>query len=218
MILYRPTDGDAHTVPVRTRPRTCFLMTQLGEPVPDEALAIRVRVQAAFEAGGFEVVDANSRTTGRDFLLKIWETIASVPVGVVIVHRGMKPMTLANVFYEVGLMQALGKETLVVKAPRARVPSDFVRTEYVTADSRLENRLAAYLDSLRERESYYGFVGGLVENNPLLALDYFRRAYSLFGDRRWVEDASDVLAASDLSARATDSVEMILASFLREAG
>ncbi len=216
MIVYRPTDGDAHTVPIATRCRTCFLMTQLGEPIPDGLQGIRDRVEAVFVAEGFDVIDADSITTGRDFLHKIWEIIASVPVGIAIVPEGAKPTTLANIFYEVGLMQALGKETLVVKAPKATVPSDFVRTEYVVANAWLEKKLKAFAVSLHEREMHYGHVGSLVENNPLLALDYFRRAYLLSGDATWREQAAAVLEASDLSERATDSVEMILASFTRE--
>ena len=216
MIVYRPTDGDAHTVPIATRCRTCFLMTQLGGSIPSELAAIRDRVETAFGTAGFAVIDANSVTTGRDFLHKIWEIIVSVPVGVAIIHDDVRPTTLANIFYEVGLMQALGKETLVVKAPGARVPSDFVRTEYVTADPDLERRLGRFLDSLKEREEHYGFVGSLVENNPLLALDYFRRAYLLFGADVWRDQALALVAATDLSERATDSVEMILASFTRE--
>lgn len=216
MIVYRPTDGDAHTVPIATRCRTCFLMTRLGDPVPDEVTAIRERVERVFREAGFDVIDANSVTTGRDFLQKIWQMVVSVPLGVAIIPEGMDPLTLANVFYEVGLMQALGKETLVVKAPGARVPSDFVRTEYVTADGALEDRLEAFVQNLAEQEAYYGRVGGLVQNNPLLALDYFRRAYLLSGDPRWQDEARAIVESTDLSERATDSVEMILASFTQD--
>lgn len=191
-------------------------MTRLGEPVPAEVVAIRDRVERVFREAGFGVIDANSVTTGRDFLHKIWQIIVSVPVGVAIIPEGMEPMTLANVFYEVGLMQALGKETLVVKAPGARVPSDFVRTEYVTANDALEGKLGEFLANLDAQEAYYGRVGGLVENNPLLALDYFRRAYLLSGDGRWQEEARALVNSTDLSERATDSVEMILASFTKD--
>ena len=216
MIVYRPTDGDAHTVPIATRCRTCFLMTRLGDPVPEEVTTIRERVERVFRGADFDVIDANSVTTGRDFLHKIWQIIVSVPLGVAIVPDEMAPLTLANVFYEVGLMQALGKETLVVKAPGARVPSDFVRTEYVTADDALEDKLRGYVESLGAQEAHYGRVGGLVQNNPLLALDYFRRAYMLSGDPRWQADARALVEGTDLSERATDSVEMILASFAQE--
>lgn len=215
MIVYRPTDGDAHTVPIAVRCQTCFLMTQLGGTVPTEVTAIRDRVEAVFTVEGFDVVDADSFTTGRDFLHKIWEVIVSVPVGVAIVHEEIRPATLANVYYEIGLTQALGKETLVVKAPRAQVPSDFVRTEYVTANEHLERRLGRFVDNLRERESHYGHVGTLVENNPLLALDFFRRAYLLFGDPQWQDAARTIVASADLADRATDSVEMLMASFAR---
>lgn len=216
MIVYSPTSGEAHTVPIATRCRTCFLMTRLGAPVPEEVAAIRKTVEGVFREAGFDVIDANSVTTGRDFLHKIWQIIVSVPVGVAIIPEGMAPLTLANVFYEIGLMQALGKETLVVKAPGARVPSDFVRTEYVTADDTLGAKLAEFLTSLGEQEAHYGWVGSLVENNPLLALDYFRRAYLLSGDSKWKDDARALVASTDLSERATDSVEMILASFTQE--
>ncbi|WP_420455534.1 hypothetical protein [Rubrivirga sp.] len=215
MIVYRLTDGDAHTVPIATRCRTCFLMTQLGGALPPELVTIRERVEAAFRGDGFDVVDANSFTTGRDFLHKIWEIIVAVPVGVALLHQDVAPKTLANIFYEIGVMQALGKETLVVKAPGANVPSDFVRTEYVTADDKLEQKLARYLTYLGEQEAHYGQMGALVENNPLLALDYTRRAYLLSGDEAWQEQADQIVGASDLSERAADSVEMILASFAR---
>lgn len=215
MIVYRLTDGDAHTVPIATRCRTCFLMTQLGGTLPPELVKMRDRVEVAFEDAGFAVVDANSFTTGRDFLHKIWETIVAVPVGVALLHEDVRPKTLANIFYEIGVMQALGKETLVVKSPGADVPSDFVRTEYVTADDGLEEKLSRYLDYLGEQEDHYGQMGALVENNPLLALDYTRRAYLLSGDEAWQEQADRIVGGSDLSERAADSVEMILASSAR---
>ena len=41
------------------------------------------------------------------------------------------PSTQMNIYYKLGVAQALGKETLVVKSPGAKLPSDFVRTEYV---------------------------------------------------------------------------------------
>ena len=218
MIVYRLTDGDAHTVPIATRCRTCFLMTQLGGSIPPELATIRERVEAEFGGAGFDVVDANSFTTGRDFLHKIWEVIVAVPVGIALLHQDIAPKTLANIFYEIGLMQALGKETLVVKAPGTDVPSDFVRTEYVTADDQLETKLARYIDYLGDQEAHYGQMGSLVENNPLLALDYTRRAYLLSGNEEWQEQADEIVRAGDLSERATDSVEMTLASFARRSG
>lgn len=70
MILYRPTDGDVQDSPPKWRPRTCFVMSQLGKPIPSELKAVRSAFNAI--AGDFDygVIDAESVTTGRDFLLK----------------------------------------------------------------------------------------------------------------------------------------------------
>lgn len=190
-------------------------MTQLGGVLSDELVSVRRRVEAVFAGAGFEVIDANSLTTGKDFLHKIWEIIVSVPLGIAIIPDGVSLRTMANIVYEIGLMQALGKETLVVKAPGAVVPSDFVRMEYVVADGTLERKLGAYISYLKDQEAHYGQMGALVENNPLLALDYTRRAYLVFGPDEWNDQADTLVAASDLKERATDSVEMILASFAR---
>ena len=67
--------------------------------------------------------------TGWDFLIKIWKLIASSPLAVGIVHEDTASSTQANIYYELGIAQALGKETVIVKSPGAKVPSDFVRTE-----------------------------------------------------------------------------------------
>ena len=86
---------------------------------------------------------------------------------------------------------------------------------YRPTDGTLERWLGAFPASLRDREAHYGLVGTLVGNNPLLALDCLRRACLLFGDPQWQHEAADLVASTDLSERATDSVEMILASFAR---
>jgi hypothetical protein len=48
---------------------------------------------------GFDVLDATSAATGRDFLLKIWDLILSVPLGIALIHEDMRPSTTANVYY-----------------------------------------------------------------------------------------------------------------------
>ncbi len=213
MILYDPIGGDACTAPVALRPRTCFLMTKLGGNVPPIVGEIREQVSSILSARDIKTIDANSVTTGKDFLLKIWRLIVGVPVGIAIVYKSMPKTTMSNVFYEVGLMQALGKETLIVKEPKAEVPSDFVRTEYVSFNRGFDRRLNAFLDSLQERADYFGIVASQVERNPLLAIDYYRRAYLLTGDEKWRAKAAGVLETAGLDERAKTSVELLLASF-----
>ena len=104
MIYYRPTEGDAYTARIDYRPKTCFLMTQLGDPVPPVIETIRERLTAFFTSHGIETIDATSFITGKDFLMKIWRLILGVPLGVAIIHHEMSAQTFANIFYEVGLL------------------------------------------------------------------------------------------------------------------
>lgn len=62
--------------------------------------------------------------------------------------------------------------------------NNLIRTEYVEYDSDFERRFRAFLESIQERADYYSVMAELVERNPLLAIDYLRRAYLLTGDRK----------------------------------
>lgn len=213
MILYRPTDGDVQTTPSSVRPRSCFIMTQLGGAVPQSVLDIRSRVESLMASAGFTCFDADSVTQGKDFLLKIWELAVSAPVGIAIIDGEMPSQTLSNIFYEFGWMQALGKETLVVKTPGTRIPSDFVRTEYIAYDAHFERHFRSFIAYLKERASYFLLVADQLERNPLLAIDYYRRAYMLTGDRSLADRAAQILRDAGLKNRAANSVEMLLAGF-----
>lgn len=52
MIYYRPTDGDPHDTPLRFRPRTCFLMTQMGGSIPPILSEIRAALKEVLEEAG----------------------------------------------------------------------------------------------------------------------------------------------------------------------
>lgn len=213
MILYGLVDGDPYTRKINYRPRTCFLMTQLGKPIPKEVDSIRRDLGHVLKAHEIELIDANSTITGRDFLVKIWNMVVTVPLAVALVHQDMRPKTLCNVFYEVGIAQALGKETIVIKAQGAEVPSDFVRTEYIEYDDDFEEKAGKYLKSFFERADYYEQMADLLEQNPLLAIDYLRRAFLISGRPDCRERAKALLGNLTLEGRARDSVELLLAEF-----
>lgn len=97
-------------------------------------------------------------TAGRDFLLKIWNLLLTAPLGIAIIHEGMPPATVANIFFELGMMQAYGKELLVVKTRAAVVPSDLVRTEYLEWGPAFGSRLRRFMNGLLERAQYYETV------------------------------------------------------------
>jgi hypothetical protein len=188
-------------------------MAQLGGVVPGVVTEIRERLRPLLEEHGFALVDADSLTTGKDFLLKIWQLVLSVPVGIAIVHEGIAPTTLANVFYELGWMQAYGKETIVIRAGDAAIPSDLVRTEYVPFDDHFERRFRSFMGGLGDTARYYSKVAEQVERNPLLAIDYLRRAYLITGDGELRSRSREIFRASGHDARAKNSVETLLSSF-----
>ena len=183
-MIYDPANGE-YTPSVRTyHPRTCFLMTQLGKPVPQTITKIRAKIKKLLDDMNYALLDAGSKVTGRDFLNKIWGMILSVPIGVAIVDREMKPTAIQNVFYEIGLMQAYGKETIVIKTRGTKVPSDFVRTEYIeySQDGRLFSReFRKFMKDCEERANHYVLMAEELRNNLVLAFDYYRRAYLITG-------------------------------------
>jgi hypothetical protein len=124
--------------------------------------------------------------------MKIWELILSVPLGIAIISKDLSPYTLANIFYEIGLLQAYGRETLIIKTPDSYVPSDFVRTEYVEYNRSFGKKISTFLHGLEEQAKYYATAGELLEENPLLSIDYLRRAYLITGDQKYKKAAQEL--------------------------
>ena len=213
MIIYSPLDGDALTTSIPSRSRCCFLMTPLGRHVPDEIEAIGQAVSDSCANFDYEVIDARARVTGRDFLMKIWQLIASTPLCVGICHEEIPFSTQANIYYELGVAQALGKETLLVKSPKASVPSDLVRTEYVEFNGQFGANFGLYLESLREQADHYEVVADQLDRNPILAIDYLKRAFLITGEERLRGKAQELLGAAGLERRARNSVEQLAADF-----
>ncbi|MAT94978.1 MAG: hypothetical protein CME59_20605 [Halioglobus sp.] len=161
----------------------------------------------------YRVIDAGSKVTGRDFLLKIWRLIAATPLSIGVCHEDIPSTTQANIYYEIGVAQALGKETLLIKSPAAKVPSDFIRTEYVEFDKNFSSNFASFLKSLSEQADHYETVADQLDRNPILAIDYLKRAFLISGDKRLRKKAQEIAHAAGLENRAKNSVELLAATF-----
>jgi len=213
MIIYSPTDGDAFTTSIPSAPKRCFLMTRLGMPVPEMVKAMRIDITNCCEKIGYRVVDAATHITGRDFLIKIWKQIAASPLAVGIVHEDIPASTQANIYYELGVAQALGKETVIVKSPKAKVPSDFIRTEYIEFNRKFKSSFSRYLVALYNQAEHYELVAEQLDRNPILAIDYLRRAYLITGDKKFQTKARTILKDAGIENRAKNSVELLAATF-----
>ena len=169
-------------------------MTQLGRPIPPEVLRIRTALTRHLRERNIRPIDAESVITGRDVLMKIWEMIVSCPLGIAIVTEGLPAETIANVFFEIGLLQALGKETLVIRTPLAVLPTDFVRTEYIEYGRGFAARIRRFLDQLDDQANNYEIMADELERNPALAIDYLTRAYLIGGKRTLLRRARHLFA------------------------
>jgi len=213
MIRYNPTNSDPSTIPIKYLPKTCFVMSQLRKPVPEIQVIIRRRLSKFLKTHGYNEIDADSSLTGRDFLVKIWTMVFQVPIGIAIITRKTTRRSLANIFYEIGLLQAYGKETLIIKTKDTRVPTDFVRTEYLDFDDDFENNLDKYFTFVSSLREHFDMMAQQLENDPLLAIDYLRRAFLLTADNCYREKAQQLYSKSSRKKRAANCVENLLVNF-----
>lgn len=182
MINYNLIDGDVYSKKIKYRPKTCFIMTHLGKQIPNEINKMRETAETYLKFHEFEIIDAYSKVTGRDFLSKIFELILSVPFGIALISENLNSSTIANIFYEIGLLQALGKETLIIKTEGFNIPSDFIRTEYIVYDSKTKGRINDYLKTYLELAEHYKLLGYELKKNPIISIDYLRRSYLMTGE------------------------------------
>lgn len=168
-------------------------MTQLGGTKSEELSDILTQVNEVLASRNINSMDADSQVTGRDFHTKIWKLALSVPIGIAVVSETMKQTTIANIYYEIGLMNALGKETLVVKTRHFTVPSDFVRTEYISHSFNFQKRFENFLNQTLEQAEYYGIMAENLDAKPLLSIDYLRRAYLITGEANYRERAVELM-------------------------
>lgn len=192
MIIYSPHDGTVLTDSINYKPRTCFIMTKLGKETSGDLKKIRRSIKGILKEKKIREIDASSKINGKDFLLKIWRQILEVPMGVAILHKGMSASTIGNIFYELALMDSLGKETVIIKTPDFKVPSDFVRTEYISFGKNFNKDFKLYLKNIFETSKHYEKMSELMVANPVLSLDYLKRAYLISGNKKLLRIANEV--------------------------
>jgi len=213
MIIYNPLDGICLQQSIKSQPKHLFLMTRLAPKVPSMVRRIRKSISSCCNHYDYKVIDAQTHVTGRDYLLKIWKMIAAAPLSVGVLHEDIPDTTKANIFYELGVAQAMGKETLVIKSPRAEMPSDFARSEHISFDENFEKNFHSYLDSIHVQANYYETVADQLDKNPILALDYLKRAYLIKGDISLKKKASIVAQDAGIEGRAGNSIENLATEF-----
>jgi hypothetical protein len=195
MINYNPIDGDVYSKRIKYRPRTCFIMTKLGKPIPKEIINMRRTVAKYLKNYKIEIIDASSIVTGRDFLVKIFEMILSVPLGIALISKKFNYKTIANIFYEIGLLQALGKETLIIKTEGSNIPSDFIRTEYIEYNNKIKEKISEYLKTYFELAEHYELLGCELIKNPITSIDYLKRSYLMTSESNTKDKINKIISS-----------------------
>jgi len=213
VIIYSPTDGDALTSNVKSMPRHSFVITQLGGDIHPELCQMREQVDRLCLASHITPIDATHKVTGKDILIKIWRLIAATPISIAVCHESLKPGTLANIYYEIGVAQAMGKETVIIKSPGFKVASDLMRTEYIVFNDNFDESFSKFLRDVEERAEHYEMMADQLERNPMLSLDYLRRAFLITGNNELRQSAKDLLKGANVVHRAKNSVEVLAAGF-----
>jgi len=125
----------------------------------------------------------------------------------------MPEKTIANIFYELGMMDALGKETLIIKSKDYQIPSDFMRTEYVNYNHSFKTSFKKFKSNLDARESHYWLMGEIMQADPVLAIDYIKRAYLLQPLKKYIKEALRLYKKNESEIDAQSKIHIL--SFLR---
>jgi hypothetical protein len=164
-LIFSPLSEDILEGPFKPLPRTAFVMLHSGRKVsPIEEEMDRI-VCDCFKRLGHPVIKAARFVGTKDFLEKIIQIIRGCGFGVAIFSESTPAPTLANIFFEIGLCNILGKPVILVKTAKAKAPSDFTRTEWVTFrgrdERRLKDDLESSIESIIELAQYYEALGDL---------------------------------------------------------
>ncbi len=100
-----------------------------------------------------------------------------------------------------------------MKTEGTKVPSDLVRTEYIEYKNDFNQRIDEFMKSLEKQAEHYIEMASCVEKNPVLAIDYLKRAYLLTGKKSLRAKAKKILRDNNLEQRAKNSIEVLEASF-----
>jgi len=192
------------------KPRNCFIMTQLKPGSSDELGSIRKELTAILSKRNIRELDATSYIQGTDFLDKIWKQLISIPMGIAIITESMGTSTFANIFYELGVLDALGKESIIIKSKNCHIPSDFIRTEYIEYGKNFRDKMNNFIDQVDSLATHYEIMGDALESDPILTIDYYKRAYLITGDSKYFRKIEGIMDKQKFDTHISRSINHFL--------
>lgn len=101
---------------------------------------------------------------------------------------------------------------MIIKTKESKVPSDFVRTEYIEYNRKFKIKINKFVDKLFGQAEHYGIIADELKQNPLLAIDYLRRAYLISADRKYKTTAQGIFNKSTFDKQSEDGIKCFLTS------
>jgi hypothetical protein len=183
-LLFSPISENLLEGPFNPFPRSAFVMLHSGKNVSTLEKTIDDVVCRSLNRLKHPVKKAARQSGTKDYLEKIIQIIRGCGFGVAIFSEFTPPPTLANIFFEIGLCGILGKPIVLIKSARAKPPSDFVRTEWISFEDgnskNLKRDIEKSVRQITELASFYEKVGDLAldaEDVDLeLAFERYRQA------------------------------------------
>jgi hypothetical protein len=148
LVAHRRTTGED----MRVDHPSAFVAIPYGGPWDDLCADV---IKPAVEAVGLTYVRADNRPRVGALMEGVWRDI--LQAGIVIAELSTPN---PNVFYELGLVHALGKDTVILKEKAVKLPADFLGTlyvEYVAGDKlKALNDLQVQLEAWKKLEKIDG--------------------------------------------------------------
>jgi hypothetical protein len=193
-LLFSPVDQEELKSPYPPRPRSAFLMLQLGAGAASVEQAMAAATRETLTEQNFTAVSADEVRRTSDFLHKIIELIRGCGFGIAIFSDRTPAKTLANIFFEIGVAAILGKPVQLVwsgRNPKGNAaPSDFIRTEWIRyvvgSETQLRRELRDAITQIEEAATYYRSIGDVaveaLEPDFELAFERYKQAVLISDD------------------------------------
>ncbi|MDQ3820285.1 MAG: hypothetical protein M3362_21745 [Acidobacteriota bacterium] len=188
-LLFSPLSEGILEGPFKPLPKSAFIMLHSGKNVSEVEDSMDAIVCKCLAQLKHPIKKAARQSGTKDYLEKIIQIIRGCGFGVAI-------------FFEIGLCSVLGKPVILVKSAKAKPPSDFVRTEWITFENGDLNKLArAIKESIKSIDGlakYYEELGDLAmeaEDVDLeLAFERYRQAILIANKKAVRRKIKNILA------------------------
>ncbi len=203
-LIFSPLSEDILEGPFKPYPRGAFIMLQDNEGTPEIDRDMDSATIEILKEQSFLPLKATTKRGTKDFLEKIVQLIRGAGFGVAIFSEFTNATSLANIFFEVGLCNMLGKPVIIVKSDKAKPPSDFVRTEWVTYSenrNKLKNDLSKSLNDVILLADYFDKLGDISfeaeERDAELAFERYKQAFLISGEDKIKIKITNLLGSFD---------------------